>query len=82
MKVSKMNDIELIVRLKYQVCAGANDWEELRDSYPEEVRDILGKKWRALDDDYVKTLTNAQQWNMYIDWLVEELCAYESKQHG
>jgi hypothetical protein len=76
--MTKNDDIETFVRLKYRVCAGAHDWEKVRDSYPEEVRVILSKKWNALNDDYIRTSTNAQQWDMYIEWLVEELCIYEN----
>lgn len=74
-------EIELFVRLKYTIATNSDQWYELRDSYPAEVKCIMAEKWSIDQEFYRQSMNNQQQWDMYLQWLLEELCEYESKQN-
>ena len=66
-------DIKLYVRLKYQI-ADMHNFHSLRDSYPTEVIESLFGRWCEFDET---GMTSDKQWELFIGWLVEELCKYE-----
>jgi hypothetical protein len=75
-----MNEIETLVRLKYQIATGEGDWDSLRDSYPDVVRQEVVHRWeRAQKSEGALYLSRNKQWELYLGFLFEKLCAYESK---
>ena len=75
-------DNELFVRLKYCVAKSYDEYYQHKLSYPTEVKELLGKRWLKFSDAGGQDNRNIdEQWKIYLGWLLEELCKYESKQN-
>lgn len=72
---------EVFVRLKYKIATNNIEFSKYRSSYPEQVHLNLKRRWahykNVICNGVVGTPVN-RQWKLYLKWLVEELCEYES----
>ena len=70
-------DIELFVRLKYQIAAGEDDFWKLKDSYPRDALQAAQARWNESKFDHNYEMSMVSKWEFYINFVFEELCKWE-----
>jgi hypothetical protein len=77
------NQIKTLVLLKYEIATDRDSWFSLRSTYPSIVISNLNDRWdifmAGIGESWAWPSSN-KEWELYFEWLIEELCEWESKQ--